>query len=126
MSDVPYEKRQDVASAGWYAMHCIRNIHANLGDIVESVWIERERFVVIRLEDSDILNATGRIVVSPSGAYAYCMQQPREHVVASGGIEWGTQFFPLGRDVETFDSFGWPAKEKGATGTTSDPQKDSK
>ena len=67
MSYINEEFRQDVASAGWYAMHCIRNIYARLGDIVDSVWIERERFVVILLKESEGLNATGRIVIGPSG-----------------------------------------------------------
>ena len=106
------EFRQDVASAGWYAMLCIRNIYAQLGDIVESVWIERERFVVIRLEESKEPNATGRIVIAPSGAYAYCLQLPNQEISGRGGGNWGTMFFPLGTDVENFETFGWPGKER--------------
>ena len=60
MAEIREEHRQGAASAGWYAMHCIRNVYARLGDIVESVWIERERFVVIRLNDSARAGATGR------------------------------------------------------------------
>ena len=111
MANVREECRQDVASAGWYAMLCIRNIYAQLGDIVESVWIERERFVVIRLEESREPNATGRIVIGPSGAYAYCLQLPNQELSGYGGENWGTMFFPLGTDVENFKTFGWPGKE---------------
>ena len=110
MAHIREEYRQDVASAGWHAMHCIRNIYARLGNIVESVWIERERFVVIRLKESKELNATGRIVIAPSGAYAYCLQLPDRENSGSGGIEWGTMFFPMGDDVENFETFGWPGK----------------
>ena len=110
MAHVREECRQEVASAGWHAMYCIRNIYACLGDIVEELWIERERFVVIRIKESKNLNATGRIVIAPSGAYAYCLQLPDRETSGSGGIEWGTMFFPMGNDVETFETFGWPGK----------------
>ena len=112
MAEIREEYRQDVASAGWYAMHCIRNIYARLGDIVDSVWIERERFVVIRLNDSADAGATGRIVVAPSGAYAYWLHLPSREVSGDGGREWGTLFFPMGSEVESFEEFGWPAKAR--------------
>jgi len=111
MADISEEFRQDVASAGWYAMYCIRNIYARFGNIVESVWIERERFVVLRLKKSRELNATGRIVISPSGAYAYCIQLPKSEMSGHGGEQWGTIFFPMGTVIENFESYGWPAKE---------------
>ena len=110
MAHIREENRQDAASACWHAMQCIRNIYARLGDIVESVWIERERFVVIRIKDSEELKATGRIVIAPSGAYAYCLQLPDKETSGYGGMEWGTKFFPMGDDVETFETFGWPGK----------------
>ena len=110
VTQVRMENRQDAASACWHAMQCIRNIYARLGDIVESVWIERERFVVIRIKDSEELKATGRIVIAPSGAYAYCLQLPDKETSGYGGMEWGTKFFPMGDDVETFETFGWPGK----------------
>ena len=110
MAYIKEEFRQDVASAGWYAMQCIRNIYARLGDIVDSVWIERERFVVIRLKESEGSNATGRIVIGPSGAYAYCLQLSDKEHSGHGGMEWGPMFFPIGDQVETFESYGWPAK----------------
>ena len=109
MAHVGEENRQDLASASWYAMQCVRNIYARLGDIVESVWIERERFVVIHLKEPEGLEATGRIVISPSGAYAYCLQLPTKEISGNGGERWGTMFFPLG-EVESFEEFGWPAK----------------
>ena len=110
LPEISEQFRQDIASAGWHAMHCIRNIYAELGDIVDTVWIERERFVVIRLNDS--AGATGRIVVAPTGAYAYCLQLPGREVSGDGGREWGTMFFPMGSEVESFEEFGWPAKAR--------------
>ena len=106
------EFRQDAASAAWYALHCVRNIYAQLGDVVESMWIERERFVVIRLEDSKELSATGRIVIGPSGAYAYCLQLPDRESSGHGGENVGMILFPAGDQVKSFESFGWPNKRK--------------
>ena len=110
MAYIKEEFRQDIASAGWYAMQCLRNIYARLGDVVDSVWIERERFVVIRFKETNEKNATGRIVITPSGAYAYCLQVPGEETSGTGGIEWGTMIFPIGRQLESFETYGWPKK----------------
>ena len=110
MKDIEERFRQDVASAGWYAMLCIRNIYGRLGDIVDTVSIERERFIVIRLKENEASNVRARIVITPSGAYAYSLYSPKEQELGYGGLEWGTTFFPLGSEVEAFESFGWPKK----------------
>lgn len=110
MKDVEEQFRQDIASAGWYAMLCIRNIYGRLGDIVDTVSIEKKRFVVIRLKDNEALNAVGRIVIAPSGAYAYSLHLPNEEQLGHGGLEWGTKFFPIGGQVETFERYGWTKK----------------
>ena len=107
---VKKEFRQDIASAGWHAMMCIRNIYTMLGDVVDTVSIEKERFVVIRLKDNETLNAKGRIVIAPSGVYAYSLHLPKEEQVGHGGIELGTKFFPFGDTVETFERYGWTKK----------------
>lgn len=109
---VGVEHRQNAASACWHALQCINNIYARLGDIIASVWIERERFVVIRLKKSEPQKATGRIVVAPSGVYAYCFKNSKsgEQVGYSEG-NLGKMFFPMGNNVETFESFGWPGKQ---------------
>ena len=107
---VAVEHRQEAASACWHALQCITHIYARLGDIVESVWIERDRFVVIHIKDSEELKSTGRIVIGPSGGYAYCFKSSKsENLGYSEGV-LGELFFPLGKDVETFESFGWPEK----------------
>ena len=107
---VAVEHRQEAASACWHALQCINHIYARLGDIVDSVWIERDRFVVIHIKDSEELKATGRIVIGPSGGYAYCFKSSKsENLGYSEGV-LGELFFPLGKDVETFESFGWPGK----------------
>ena len=100
-----------MASAGWYALSCIRGLYAKLGDVVDVLWVERNRFVVIRLKESEDLKATGRIVVSPSGAYAYCLQLKKGEVTLGyGGIPWATMFFPMGREVDNFETYGWQGK----------------
>ena len=107
---VAVEHRQEAASACWHALQCINHIYARLGDIVDSVWIERDRFVVIHIKDSEELKATGRIVIGPSGGYAYCFKSSKsENLGYSEGV-LGKLFFPLGEDVETFESFGWTGK----------------
>ena len=110
MKDIEKQFRQDVASAGWYAMLCIRNIYGRFGDIVDTVSIERERFVVIRLREDEALNVRARIVIAPSGAYAYTLYSPKEEQLGYGGLEWGTTFFPTGSQIETFERYGWPKK----------------
>ena len=107
---VGVEHRQDAASACWHALQCINNIYARLGDIVDSVWIEQERFVVIHIKDSEALKAIGRIVIAPSGVYAYCFKSSKSQQIGSSEGHLGMMLFPLGSDVETFESFGWPGK----------------
>ena len=108
---VAVEHQQQAASACWHALQCIINIYARFGEIIDSVWIERERFVVIHIKNSEELDATGRIVITPSGGYAYYFKSSKsEHIGHSEG-HLGNLFFPLGNDVESFESFGWPPKE---------------
>ena len=77
---------------------------------MDTVSIEKERFVVIRLKDNEAVNAVGRIVIAPSGAYAYSLHLPNEEQLGHGGLEWGTKFFPIGDQVETFERYGWTKK----------------
>ena len=108
---VEVEHRQSAASACWHALQCINNIYARLGDIIDSVWIERGRFVVIHLKDSEALKATGRIVIAPSGVCAYCFKSSKSELTGHMEGHQGEIFFPLGNHVETFESFGWPGKQ---------------
>lgn len=110
IGNVSEEHRQDATSAAWHAIQCIRNIYARLGNVVDSVWIERDRFVVIRLNNSEGLDATGRIVIAPGGAYAYCLKLSDRETSGNGGIEWHPMFFPIGDQVDAFESYGWPPK----------------
>ena len=107
---VAVEHRQEAASACWHALQCVNHIYARLGDIVDSVWIERDRFVVIHIKDSEELKATGRIVIGPSGGYAYCFKTSKSENLGYREGVLGKLFFPLANDVETFESFGWPGK----------------
>lgn len=111
VTQVGIENREAASSACWQAIQCIRNIYVRLGDIVDTVAIERERFVVLQIKESEELKATGRVVVAPSGAYAYFFKRSGAEQVGHGEGELGKIFFPLGSQVETFESFGWPPKE---------------
>ena len=101
---------QEAASACWHALQCINHIYAQVGDIVDSVWIEQDRFVVIHIKESEELKATGRIVIGPSGAYAYCFKRSKAENVWYSEGHFGELLFPLGHDVEKFESYGWPGK----------------
>ena len=109
-TQVAVEHRQEAASACWHALQSIKHIYARLGDIVDSLWIERDRFVVIHIKESEEVKATGWIVIGPSGGYAYCFKASRSERLGYREGVLGELFFPLGDAVETFGSFGWPAK----------------
>ena len=91
-------------------MLCIRNIYGRLGDIVDTVSIERERFVVIRLRENEASNVRARIVIAPSGAYAYSLYSPNEERLGYGGLDWGTTLLHIGSQVEAFERFAWRKK----------------
>ena len=105
---VAVEHRQEAASASWHAMQCINSIYVRIGDIVDSIWIERDRFVVIHLKNSEKLKATGRIVIGPSGGYTYCLKSSMSESLGWSEGSLGKLFFPIGYAVDTFESFGWP------------------
>ena len=110
VTKVTVENRLAAASASWHAVQCIRNIYARLGDIVDSLAIERERFVVIRLRRSERVDASGRIVITSSGSYSYRFTLPDTEAFGSGEVALGVMFFPMDHDVEVFERFGWPGK----------------
>ena len=110
------EHRQDAASACWHAIQCIRNIFVGLGDIVATASIERGRFVVLELKESAELRANGRIVLAPSGVYAYCLKRTRHRRMGYGEGPLGRVFFPMGSELEEWDSLGWRAKEDARAG----------
>lgn len=109
IAKVAAEHKQDAASACWYATQCIRNIHARLGNIVDTLWIERGRFVVIRLKEAESLHAKGLIAIAPRGAYAYCLRLSDKETVGHGEVAEDAGFFLSGSAIEAFESFGWPA-----------------
>ena len=57
LTRVGIQHREAAASACWHAIQCIRNTYVRLGDIVDTVAIERERFVVLRIKMSAELRA---------------------------------------------------------------------
>ena len=104
---VPPEHRQEAASACWHAIQCIRNILVRLGDIVATASIERGRFVVLELKESQGLQANGRIALAPTGAYAYCLKLANQQGFGGRGGPLGIVCFPTGSQLEVFDAFGW-------------------
>jgi len=106
---VAIEQREAASSACWQAIQCIRNIYVRLGDIVNTVAIERQRFVVLDLKASAESGATGRVVVAPSGAYAYSLKAPNKGMVGHSDGEAG-RIFPV-LSLDEFESFGWSPKD---------------
>lgn len=106
---VAIEQREAASSACWQAIQCIRNIYVRLGNIVDTVAIERQRFVVLDLKASAESRATGRIVVAPSGAYAYSLKAPNKGIVGHSDGEAG-RIFPV-VSLDEFESFGWSPKD---------------
>ena len=117
---VPPEHRQDAASACWHAIQCIRNLFVKLGDIVATASIERGRFVVLELKESEGLRANGRIVLAPSGTYAYCLKRANNERVGGGEGPHGMVFFPMGSQLEDWEALGWRAKENARDGVRAD------
>lgn len=113
---VPPEHREDAASACWHAIQCIRNIFVKLGDIVATASIERGRFVVLELEESEGLRAKGRIVLAPSGAFAYCLKRANDERLGSGEGLHRMIFFPMRSQLEDWEALGWRAKESARDG----------
>ena len=111
VTQVPPEHRQDASSACWHAIQCIRNIFVRLGDIVATVSIERGRFVILELRESEGQQANARIVLAPSGAYAYRLKRTSGGQSGFGEGTPGMLFFPMGSELEEWDSFGWRTKE---------------
>ena len=119
---VPPEHRQEAASACWHAIQCIRNVFVKLGDIVATVSIERGRFVVLELKESEEVQAKGRIVLASSGAYAYCVKHGARKQYEGSQGSLGMVFFPMGSQLEDWDSLGWRLKEKAGGGVPDGPE----
>ena len=75
----------------------------------------------LHLKESEELKATGRIVVGPSGAYAYCFTTSKSENVGASEGHLGNLFFPLGHDVERFVSYGWHGKPEGVPVEADEP-----
>lgn len=115
---VATEYRQEAASACWHAFRCIHKIYYQLGDIVNTVRIERDRFVVIKIKESERKVACS-IVICPVGAYVYRLSHPNKswstavtakgELIDGGLMEWRVSPFSPGLGfLATFG--GWPSK----------------
>ena len=107
---VPVEHQQEAASACWHALQCINNIYANFGDIIDRVWIGRHRFVIIRLQKSETLEAEGRIIIGPNGSYTHCFKTLESEKTAHCDGIAGMLALPPGAQVEAFEFYGWLRK----------------
>lgn len=110
VAQVDIENREAASSACWHAIQGVRNIYVRLGAIIDTVSIERERFVVLRLKPSEAFKAAGHVVLAPSGAYAYSIETSDRSTVGYSEGHAGKMFFPLGH-VDTFESHGWPPRD---------------
>ena len=104
-------KSVEMSSAALHGICALLSLNQNFGDVVESVGIEKERFVTVGLKPGSKSNARGKLLVGPLGTYAYLLQKGDEATDGVGGEEWGLMLFPSEEDAERFAEFGWPVKE---------------
>ena len=112
--DPSREKSVDVAGAAWHGMCALVNLHGHFGDVVDSVEIEKERFIAIGLKPCGTSDATGKLLVGPLGTYAYMLRRGEEAIEGVGGEESKLVLFPSVEDAEKFAEYGWLAEEADA------------
>ena len=104
-------RSMELASAALHGICALVNLHTHCGDVVESVEIEKERFISIGLKPSTDSDANGKLLVGPLGTYAYVLRRGEESTNGFGGEESRLVLFPTEEDAEKFAEYGWPAKE---------------
>ena len=107
IATIPDAKRLGVSSAAWHSMWAIWNLHSRFGRIVESVHVERNEFIALKLKETPESKATGKILVGPRGTYAYVLSSETKKQVGHGGRDTGLVLFPDYDIVNDFAEFGW-------------------
>ena len=108
------KKSIEVAGTALHAMCALINLHGHFGDVVDSVEIEKERFIAIGLKPSGTSDATGKLLVGPLGTYAYLLRRGEEEIEGVGGEESKLVLFPSVEDAEKFAEYGWLAEDADA------------
>ena len=108
------EKSVEVAGAALHGMCALINLHGHFGDVVDSVEIEKERFIAIGLKPAGTSDATGKLLVGPLGTYAYLLRRGEESTEGFGGEDSRLVLFPTVEDAEKFAEYGWLSEEADA------------
>ena len=107
MGGLTEDQKINVASAAWHSMWAIWNLHSQLGQIVDSVNLERGEFVAIQLKETGESKSIGKILVGPRGTYAYVLSQDARKIFGHGGRKSGLVLFPDEESLDDFAQFGW-------------------
>lgn len=99
-------------SACWNSIWAICNLCECYGDIVESVGIKEDEFVVITLKQTADAGADGKVLVGPTGTFAYVLMRDDEKLPGHGGTKDGLVFFPDEEARSAFEKFGWTTLRK--------------
>ena len=111
---VPRNARLPAAAAGWHAIRCIRNLYAQFGPIVATVWLEDEEIVTLQLEPAPFTQAQCRIWINPDGRYLVSVRNNGIIAEWKGGDEHGTLGLPTGQHVELLREYGWHIRNRTA------------
>ena len=109
--DLGRSKSIDVTSAAWHGLCALANLHTYLGEVVEEVNVEKQRFIAITLKPSTESQANGKLLIGPLGTYSYVLRKGEEAVDGVGGEESQAVLFPDEEAAGKFTEFGWPIKE---------------
>ena len=106
-ASVEPELKVQTMSACWNAIWAICNLYECYGNVIGSVSIENDEFVVITLKQSEDTSADGKILVGPRGTFAYMLTRADEERPGYGGERDRLLFFPDAEARAAFKEFGW-------------------
>ena len=108
--DPAKENLIEASGAAWHGFCALVNLHSHLGDVVDDIHIEDQRFIAISLKPSPNSGASGELLVGPLGTYAYLLRRGDESSYGYGGEESKLILFPDEEEAGKFAEYGWPKR----------------
>ena len=105
------ERTAELASSAWHGLRVIANLHAQYGNVVKEIEVERDRFILISLKKSPRSRADGKLLVGPLGTYAYVLRKDERVKWGHGGEDNSLVLFPDAQAAGHFEEFGWVSGE---------------
>ena len=97
---------KELENAAWHSLRAIWNLYLSFGEVIDTIDIERGKFVVIGLSSKSKAEFQGSILVGPHGTFAYRVANKEKTFFNWGGIESETLLFPDDKDYEIFKELG--------------------